>query len=591
MIPEDSPLLAPLLSDDPNNRLRESTVTFGFADAGVVVDTQEFLGEDSVTIPWTDAQMTYVQGIFDYIETVVDLTFTEASAGNADIAFQHIPMLDGETVGFADRVGPGQSVIVLPTAFTGPTAFGDDNTTVIHEIGHALGLDHPFEGPDAFPGVSDPFDNGDFALNTELATRMAYAPGVSHAYPDLQIRGEPAAFGALDIAALHVMYGANDTTGQGDTIYGITPDVITIWDNGGNDLIDFSGTGDQVVIDLRAATLAVEAGGGGFFSFVGSENGTVANGGYTIAFGVVVEDARGGQSDDVITGNDAGNLLSGNAGDDMIDGGGGLDSALYSGNQTSFTLSFSAQETRVTDRREGGDGSDTLENIETLAFGDNTGGPFDLLAYTGATALTEAQMESVVELYIAYFNRAPDAIGLNFWGTAFVNGTTFEEMAALFTDQVETREAYPEGLSNADFTTAVYDNVLGRVADQEGFDFWVGVLDSGGRTRDQFILSVLEGAKTPIEGGTPAQQEQQGADQAYLAAKTDIGAYYSITKGLSDVNSARAVMETYDGSASSVGAAQSAVDAVYADAQDAESGAFILQLVGVVDDPFGGAIA
>jgi hypothetical protein len=34
--------------------------------------------------------------------------------------------------------------------------------------------------------------------------------------------------------------------------------------------------------------------------------------------------------------------------------------------------------------------------------------------------------------------------------------------------------------------------VLGRIPDQAGFDFWVGILASGAQGRDQFILSVLK---------------------------------------------------------------------------------------------------
>jgi hypothetical protein len=118
-------------------------------------------------------------------------------------------------------------------------------------------------------------------------------------------------------------------------------------------------------------------------------------------------------------------------------------------------------------------------NVEFLDFNDELplfgDAPMDLGRFGWPTTLSDEAWESFIELYIAYFNRAPDAIGLAFWGGAFAGGTTLSRMAAFFIDQAETRATYPETLTNADFATAVYNNVLGRLPDQAGFDFWVGL--------------------------------------------------------------------------------------------------------------------
>ncbi|MGJ8561883.1 MAG: DUF4214 domain-containing protein [Litorimonas sp.] len=296
----------------------------------------------------------------------------------------------------------------------------------------------------------------------------------------------------------------------------------------------------------------------------------------------------GGSQDDILLGAGGNDTLGGESGNDTIDGGSGTDTALYSGNQSSYTLTLSTSGTTLTDRSTTGNGTDQISNVEFLNFDTNIfDDGFNLGIFGGPTSLSETQFESFIELYIAYFNRAPDAIGLNFWGTAFANGTSLEATASLFIDQDETRATYPSSLSNADFATEVYANVLDRVADQVGYDFWVGVLDDGSVGRDQFILAILGGAKAaPPDGATPDFISQQLADQAYLSNKTDLGAYYAVHKGMSDVGNASAAMALFDGSQQSLDTAVAAIDGYHQAALSATTGEFLMPLVGVLDDPF-----
>jgi hypothetical protein len=195
--------------------------------------------------------------------------------------------------------------------------------------------------------------------------------------------------------------------------------------------------------------------------------------------------------------------------------------------------------------------------------------------------------QSFIELYIAYFNRAPDAVGLNFWGTSFASGTTLNEMATLFVGQDETKATYPAGTTSDVFAEAVYNNVLGRTPDPAGFNFWVGLLERGEVQRDAFILEVLRGAKSELD---PTQGEdfvaQQILDRAYLADKTDIGTYFAVTKGMSDVANATFAMTLFDGTQNSIDATVNAIDAFHLEALDPSTGEFLMPLVGVLDDPF-----
>jgi len=203
--------------------------------------------------------------------------------------------------------------------------------TIIHELGHGLGLAHPHDnggGSSIFPGVGGSDDRGRFDLNQGIYTMMTYNDGW-----ETNPHGEPPGFGygyqgtpmAIDIAVLQAKYGVDDTYRKGANTYRL-PDAnetgtfyACIWDAGGNDRI-VCDSGAAATIDLRAATLRPEPGGGGYLSYVDG-----IFGGFTIANTVKIENARGGSGDDVLVGNAAPNRMTGGDGNDTIDGRGSAD--------------------------------------------------------------------------------------------------------------------------------------------------------------------------------------------------------------------------------------------------------------------------
>ena len=294
----------------------------------------------------------------------------------------------------------------------------------------------------------------------------------------------------------------------------------------------------------------------------------------------------GGLGQDILFGFGGDDRFTGGAEDDSLFGGDGADTAVYSGPQGRYTLQIERDGVTLIDRS-GADGTDALSGIEFLSFGDAT--DFNLANQVGIASLSAEEIETFVELYIAYFNRAPDAEGLNFWGSAFANGFSLEEIATLFLDQDETRDTYPATLSTIEFVTQVYGNVLGRTPDQGGLEFWAGALDDGFVTRDEFILQALRGAKVDLpEGSSTEDIALQQGDRAYLSEKTDIGTYFAVIRGLSDVNEADAVMQLFQrDDQGSIAEALLAADAAYSDALATNGGDFLIQLVGIVPDPYG----
>ena len=133
---------------------------------------------------------------------------------------------------------------------------------------------------------------------------------------------------------------------------------------------------------------------------------------------------------------------------------------------------------------------------------------------------TAEQKLALSELYIAFFNRAPEFEGFNYWVERLDGGTmSLQSMAAdWWNTQAETKSTYPTSLSTEAFVEKIYTNVLGRDTDPEGKTFWVDKINKGLILRENFIMSVIEGAKAPTGGVS---------DRQYLANKAEVGVYFA----------------------------------------------------------------
>ncbi|MDP1912757.1 M10 family metallopeptidase C-terminal domain-containing protein [Brevundimonas sp.] len=254
-----------------------------------------------------------------------------------------------------------------------PVQQGYGQLTLLHEIGHAIGLSHPAPynasagGGITYAGSAIYYEDSlqysvmsyfnevntgaDFRTNGAGSRRYASAPLLD------------------DISAAQRLYGANMSTRTGDTTYGFNSNagqvwfnantalsalIFCAWDAGGTDTFDFSGySNNGQIIDLRQ----------GSFSSVGGLIGNVS-----IAIGAVIENAIGGSGSDTFRGNSANNRFTPNAGTDVVDGGLGIDTVVFSGARAAYTITWTGQTGTVV-----GNGQNvTVTNVESLQFTDQT---------------------------------------------------------------------------------------------------------------------------------------------------------------------------------------------------------------------------
>jgi len=186
--------------------------------------------------------------------------------------------------------------------------------------------------------------------------------------------------------------------------------------------------------------------------------------------------------DDVIAGSAFSDSLSGYGGndifypsglfhmgaeDDFIDGGAGMDTVSYDGYRSDYVIEkLTNSDWRTVSLKPSALPLDLLENIERISFVDGTWA-LDAHGTSG----------QVYRLYKAAFDRAPDPPGLG-WNIHLIDkGTTQAQMADAFVHSAEFTSKYGS-LSNEQFITQLYANVLHRTPDPDGMAWNLNLLNT-----------------------------------------------------------------------------------------------------------------
>lgn len=385
------------------------SVTFAFTDsAGDYPPTYPGAAPLRGFQAFTDGQAEAARAVLAEIAAVSGLSFTEATDSDSgggyrttdpgdddDKADIRLARTEVTATAYAYYPGPfGESGDVWLRASAAATDAGamlEDvarggwgRHTLLHEIGHAVGLKHGHHsGGTNMQVLPVEWDGMEF---TVMSYRSYVGAPVDKGYGN-EYWGFAQSLMMLDIAALQQAYGANHATRAGDTVYRFDPVTgemsidgvgqgapgdnrlfLTIWDGDGVDAYDFSAYATDLSIDLAPGGWCdLDVGGTAQRAWLG--DGHWARGHVFNALmhegdpRSLIENARGGSGNDVIRGNLADNSLVGAGGNDILDGldgddmlwGGSGDDSLTGG--TGFDRLFGG---RGDDHLDGGAGDDRL---------------------------------------------------------------------------------------------------------------------------------------------------------------------------------------------------------------------------------------
>jgi hypothetical protein len=386
-----------------------------------------------------------------------------------------------------------------------------------HEIGHALGM-----GGES--GATDPHDvlpsGQDLGSNTVMSYQAPYqeAPQV------------------FDIATIQYLYGPNPN---------YHPNPSHVWsfsaaggatnlvsDGGGSvNTISAQGTTAAAYIDLRP----------GHWSWLGAQSADILDPDQMmIDYGTVVTNVIAGNGAETIVCNDNGDTVTcgtgadtvicaggadtiniGTGGDTIVGAAGtnGLDTAVFSGTSSAYSIAVNGDGSVTASSHQAGTLPAHLSAVEYLQFADRM-----MFVTTPAQA-------AIALLYQGTLGRVPDPSGLTGWENAFATeplaaqsadpftalaGTPvagLPDIAYGFTTSSEFQAKYGS-LSDTQFVTQLYENMLDRAPDLAGLNGWLAALGQG-HTREWVVAGFVESPEN-ITNAEAGYVGQSGPHAAWL---------------------------------------------------------------------------
>ncbi len=267
--------------------------------------------------------------------------------------------------------------------------------------------------------------------------------------------------------------------------------------------IGVADTGDHVYDSgLYVANLKGTLFGGGGLSNVvygtdGDDNIVGTENSETFDLGPGNDTNNPGAGDDVVLGGSGNDTVNGGSGHNQIDGGEGNDTVVY-------TYAIELAYVKIMDNgtiKVGNVHTDTLLNMESLVFSNGTHDAHQLIIE-----------DHVAKIYVAYFGRAADAAGLDWWvsdvnhylGLGQSMNDSLKNVIDSFAHSAEAEALYP-GMNSGDldeagltnFITSVYQNLFDRDPDQAGLEWWLNdatALQEAGVAVGTIIKTIIDGA-------------------------------------------------------------------------------------------------
>lgn len=425
--------------------------------------------------PFNTAQRAETRDSIKLWDDLVPITFVEVKGTGADIrlansfdpaqAYAFYPAKQGYQ--FQSDVFIADPRANWTNNWLGFNGYGA--TTLVHELGHTLGLSHP-GSYNYDPNLDLTYSNyAEYAQDSTQYSIMSYwaaeETGASiRDWSTLQFGNAQSPL-LHDILTIQAKYGADLSTRAGDTTYGFNSNAgrdiydfsankfpyLSIYDGGGNDTIDLSGFNASVFLDLHA----------GSFSSVGqaiptlseitaarialgdirgtpfavrsqafvdnlanpaiahNEASIAADTGVhgvnatefmnlSIAYATTIENGIGGSQRDVLWGNAVANVLKGMGGDDVLDGFEGADTLWGGAGNDTFAFHLIEKGDKIADFQSGHDTIDltgTGVDFTWIGSGAFTGHAGEL-RYSGGVLSGDVNGDGLADLSIGVMGDA-----------------------------------------------------------------------------------------------------------------------------------------------------------------------------------------